>query len=119
MTAHTRPLRNANTQRSFFGEFISRHPIIALGTVATAGVIGANHFAAGTANHAPIKSILVRPYDTEWGIAKKVHPQGDPGAQVYELDQVLPHDAAHANRNLQPGDRVEYQGDKIVGYVER
>lgn len=62
---------------------------------------------------------IVKPGETEWDLANLVRPNGDTRDTVYHIDQLLPPDAAHADHNVQPGDKITYSSDgSILSYSE-
>ena len=92
--------------------------------IATLAALAIGGGVQGLSNHnkgGPSKTLTyeVRPGDTEWSLANKVSPNGDTRETVYNLDQKLPNDPAHADHLVQPGDTLTYTSDgKIVSYEE-
>jgi len=67
---------------------------------------------------AQIHTYIVKPGDTEWDLAKLIRPNSDARDMVAKIDHLLPPDAAHANHNLQPGDKIVYSEGNVLEYAE-
>ena len=63
------------------------------------------------------KTYTVQAGDTEWGLAERIAPNTDPRKTIYELDKIIPEDAAHQGHMIQPGDEIKYSADgKVIAY---
>ena len=96
-----------------------------LAALALSGVVIVGYNSHGKQTNIPakndaVKEYIVKPADTAWNIAQKAYPeQVNDASKQYDLRQEiqaqLPHDTAHEDGMLQPGDKLIFMPNASIG----